>query len=354
MAQLSFNLSTQKAPLYHHEDLGTFLERRSSQPEILDATTLSGLSAHHRAAYDSRRISYLSGDILVNTPQLQQVNRSFEKLLLLNSARSNIGNNGLMVTGAGNAGKTTASIALMRWVYAHYARQVPHMKELGHIPVAYVEVPAGSNAKRLVSAFARFFGLTVAPRDTQDHIQEQVIGAMNRANTQLVVIDELHNLTAHNRGIIESVDQLKILSNRVSSTFVYSGVGLNDEMLITQARGRQVAGRFTMIELAPFNLSDPEHRAAWAGIINDFERQLPLADQVRGTLVKQASLLYERSGGSLGSLKNLITGAAIDAILNEGLNEQVTADLINAQAVDMAAASTFAKSLTAPRRGKAA
>ncbi len=65
-----------------------------------------------------------------------------------------------------------------------------------------------------------------------------------------------------------------------------------------------------------------------------------------GTLTGLSEYLYHRSGGMIGSLSQLIRGAAVLAI--EDGSERITEDLLEAVPVDFAAERSEA--LTAPER----
>jgi len=42
--------------------------------------------------------------------------------------------------------------------------------------------------------------------------------------TELIIVDEIHNLNHHTRGGAEASDHLKYLSENVAATFVYAGI----------------------------------------------------------------------------------------------------------------------------------
>lgn len=60
-----------------------------------------------------------------------------------------------------------------------------------------------------------------------------------------------------------------------------------------------------------------------------------LRDHRKGTLTAMAAQLYQRSGGMIGSLSQLIRGAAVLAI--ESGTEAITAELLDLVPVDYAA-----------------
>ena len=91
------------------------------------------------------------------------------------------------------------------------------------------------------------------------------------------------------------------------------------------ARGRQIAGRFTVVAAVPFAYGTAEQRANWHALVAAVESTLRLRDHVAGTLPEMAEQLYRRSRGMIGSLSQLVRGAAILAI-DDG-TEKITAEL---------------------------
>lgn len=350
-----FHTTDRPGRLDEREGLTHYLTNTIDRPDALTEAEYQALPANGRAAYDRARIRYLSGGILIHTPQLQKAKTTIKRLLAENLGR-NSGHSGLMLSGASTLGKTTTAKALMRYVHSMYRRQFPTFAEHGHVPVVYVEVPAGSTGKLLMSAFARFFGITIAPRDTMDSIKNRVVTALNTANTQLVVVDELHNLNASNRANGETIDMLKALHNQVPATFVYAGIELASAQLLSGPRGQQLSARFTKMDLPRFNFGHPVEAAQWAGIVKKFEDALPLSHHTPGTLLRLSPYLYERTNGSIGSLGKLITSTAIGLIMDEDpAKEAITQDLLDEQVLDIAAEESYANARTrtaTSRKGK--
>lgn len=62
-----------------------------------------------------------------------------------------------------------------------------------------------------------------------------------------MLVDELHNLNLATRTGAEVSDQLKYFAERLPATFVYAGIDVEAARLFAGTRGRQIAGRFTVI-----------------------------------------------------------------------------------------------------------
>jgi hypothetical protein len=339
--------------LHTREELMDFLTTKVTRPEPLTHDTYVALNDADRIAYNDARIEYMNCAILINTPMLAKAKNATNKSFAKNYGRKS-GNRGLIVSGASSLGKTTIMIAIMQWTHAMYRRKNPNFVAQGKTPIVYVEVPSGSTGKSLMIAFAWYFGITVASRsDTMDTIQRRVVSAMKAANTQLVIVDELHNLSATNRGNGESIQILKSLHDMVPATFVYAGIDLDESELFHGALGRQISARFSEIKLTRYNLSNRDHAEQWKGLVQSFERQLPLAHHKVGSLVKLAPYLHDRTNGSIGSLGDLLVGSAIDIFLDpECPQEVITKELLDQQLIDKAAEDYYAEVLIQKAKSK--
>ena len=350
MTTIQFHDTDRPAPLHTHEGLMRYLTGKTVRPATLDAAAFAALTPQARDTYNRERLLFLSGGILIPTPQLQAARSGVGKLISANSGR-NSGHHGMMFSGQSGLGKTTLCKALMKSVFNSYRAQFPFYAESQRVPIVYVEVPTGSTPKLLMAAFARFFGLTPTRAETMDSIQHRVVSALNDGRTQFVVVDELQNLCAANRGNGESVDVLKALHNQVGATFIYAGMNLRKQPLFEGPRGQSLMARFSITEMTKFNASDPTHRKDWRGIVQQFERNLPLVDHLPGTLVPWSEHLFELTRGSVGTLGTLITGAAMDLIRDPaGRPEAITLELLDAQELDTLATEGFARSLTSKGR----
>lgn len=339
---LQFHNIDRPAALHRHEDLHRYLSTTVARPEVLTDSAYHSLSASEQGAHDRSRVLYLSGGILVDTPHLQRA-----KKLLTQSFAENIGRNsghaGLMLSGDSTVGKTTTAKALMRYVFSQYGKQFPDFSQHDRIPVAYIEVPAGSTGKLLMKTFAHFLGLTVRTAESMVDIRNRVVEALNQAGTQLIVVDELQNLAGKSPGNGESVDVLKNLHNDLPATFVYAGLDLTSGEILAGTRGQQLSGRFNLLQMGRFTRSNPTDRAAWLRLVNTFEKCLPLRDHELGTLPSMSDYLFDRTNGSIGSLGRLLTGAAIESIsVGKSGREQITLELLEEQILDIAAEDYYA------------
>jgi hypothetical protein len=315
-----------------------FTTAATGPPRLLAEDQYTVLGSDARAAYDEERLDYHIRLGVAGTSTLRQVVTTGRRLTLLNrhaiSARR-----GLILSGAAGTGKTTAITQLGKTIEATDRARHPG---LARIPVIYVTVPPAATPRMLAMEFARFLGLPVLARANMTDIIEAVCGIAIDMRASMVLVDEIHNMELATRSGAEVSDTLKYLSERVPATFVYAGIDLEHQGLFTGTRGRQIAGRFTVIPTLAFPLADE-----WRGLVTTLEDALRLHRHPAGTLAGLDRYLHQRTGGMIGSLSHLIRGAAIEAILTS--TEQITRKLLETIVLDHAAQQGSASRTAAVR-----
>lgn len=216
---------------------------------------------------------------------------------------------------AAGTGKTTAITQLGKNYQQLVHRDQP--RPGGSLPVAYVTVPPAATPKMLAVEFARFIGLPLPSRFSQVELTNKVCDLLCTLRTNLILIDELHNLDLGTRVGAEASDQIKYLSERIPATFVLAGVDLEGNGLFAGRRGGQIASRYSLIRTNPFPYSTSDEQAAWQALVATLENALRLHAHRRGTLLRLSGYLHERTGGMIGSLSHLVREAALDAIINQ-------------------------------------
>ncbi|MET7610400.1 ATP-binding protein [Streptomyces seoulensis] len=331
------------SPLTTKEGWRRFVEHESSPPALLTTVQQAALSPKERLRDDELRRNYHADLPLVNTPTIQKVIATSRLLIQLNRQQISA-RRGIIISGASGTGKTTALSQLGR---AHeIAVRKRHPRDRARLPVLYVTVPPAATPKMLAMEFARFFGLDFPTRFNITDVVNAVCATAAHVHVDLVLIDELHNLNLATRTGAEASDQLKYFAERLPATFAYAGIDVEDQGLFAGTRGRQIAGRFTVIRTTPFPYAPGADRDAWHSLVGTLESILRLHHHQTGTLPSLSEYLYHRSGGMIGSLSQLIRGAAVLAI--EDGSERITEGLLETVPVDYAAERSHA--LTAPER----
>lgn len=319
-------------PLTTKEGWRRFVERQPLVPDQHDPATVELLTTAQRLAHDEARREYHADLPLANTPTIQKVISTARLLVQLNRQQVSA-RRGLIVSGASGTGKTTALTQLGRTHERHTRKR--HPRDEHRLPVLYVTVPPAATARMLAVEFARFLGLRFTARSNITDIVDAVCHTAARTAVEVVLVDELHNLNLATRAGAEVSDQLKYFAERLPATFVYAGIDVDAAGLFAGTRGRQIAGRFTVIPATPFAYGTGGQREQWRALVATMDSSLRLHQHRPGSLVAMEEYLYQRSGGMIGSLSQLVRGAAILAI--ETHSEKITRDLLDVVPVDYAA-----------------
>jgi hypothetical protein len=344
MSDVEGNAEPEQA-LTSREGWRRFVEHQPQPPPVLGPDALAGLSGRAREAYDEARRAYHCDLPLVSTPTIRQVISTSRLLIQLNRGQVSA-RRGVIISGASGTGKTTALTQLGR-THERAVRK-RHPSDRHRLPVLYVTVPPAATPRMLAAEFARFLALPLPSRANITDIVNAVCATAAATRVELVCVDELHNISLSTRAGAEVSDTLKYFSERLPATFIYAGIDVERSDLFAGTRGRQIAGRFTVLPAAPFAYGTAEQREVWAALVATLEQMLRLHAHQSGTLTGLAEYLYRRTGGMIGSLSQLIRGAAVLAIEDGG--EAVTRDLLDAVPVDYAATQAAALAV----RGKGA
>ncbi|MEU5898637.1 ATP-binding protein [Streptomyces venezuelae] len=323
-------------PLTSKEGWRRYVEHESTPPQLHSAAERAALTGAERDREDEWRREYHANLPMVNTPTIRKVIATARLLIQLNrhqvSARR-----GVILSGASGTGKTTALTQMGR---AHeLATRKRHPHDGARLPVIYVTVPPAATPKMLATEFARFFGLPFPKRGvTLTDIVDAVCATAAHTRVDLVLVDELHNLNLATRSGAEASDQLKYFAERLPATFAYAGIDIETQGLFAGTRGRQIAGRFVVIPAAPFSHATAADQETWRALVGTLESLLRLHEHAPGTLTEMSDYLFHRTGGMIGSLSQLIRGAAVLAI--EDGSERITRELLELVPLDFAAEQT--------------
>ncbi|MEV4281515.1 ATP-binding protein [Actinoplanes xinjiangensis] len=328
------------------EGWARFVSYQPPHVERLSLPLLNALSPEDRETYDEARIAHHARLVVVATPTVDQIVKTGRRLVTLN-AGTDTARRGLIVTGDSGTGKSTA----LKQLGKHHELLVRRRRTFAGAcqPVVYVTVPPAATAKVLAAEFARFLGLPLPRNLNQVNITNMVCDVLCQLGTDLVLVDEIHNISLATRIGAETSDQLKYLAERIPATFVYAGIDVEDAGLFSGVRGRQIAGRFASIATTPFAYGTRTQREQWTALVSALEHALCLHRHRTGSLVRLADYLHQRTGGMIGSLSHLIRDAAVEAIFDG--TEQITRAGLGQVVLDHAAEHPRTIAATpAPRR----
>jgi hypothetical protein len=327
---------TPDEPVTTKEGWRRFVDHQPTPPITPPAEEFAALPARAPAELAQARRDYHSDLPLAHTPTMKTLLTTRRLLIQLNRGQISA-RRGMILSGASGTGKSTALTQLGRIHERSVRKRHPGQAGNQRIPVVYVTVPTDATPKILAVQFARFYGIEFGSRATMPDIVNTVCAVAARTHLELVLLDEIHNILG-TRARAEVSDQPKYFAERLPATFTYSGIEVDERGLFAGPRGRQIAGRFTLINSAPFDYGHPrtEDRLALA---HRHTRELaaPAPASTRhpdraGRLPLRAHRWCDRQP------LQLIRGAAILAIGGE--TEQITPELLELIPLDHAATSS--------------
>lgn len=312
-----------------------FVSRCNAEPEHMSTKALRSLSTPAKALYDRQRFAWLGADVVLETHDTAALQRQAQIITARNHAITSTARRGLAVSGSSGLGKSIAVMLLGKRHEKATRSKVGRTDDHDFAPVAYTVVPPGTTPKMMMLAFANFLGLMVPNRMTAQDLTERVVVTMRDLQTSLVIVDEVHNLRTHRQAGSEAASALKVFSERLDATFIYAGIDLLGSDLFAGDMGRQIKGRMTVHEMRPYGHGTNGQRDAWISLVLGIEAMLPLANHRPGSLEPHCTYLYDRTGGSIGSLRALLADAAIVAILDD--SERIGRKLLDSIDTDRAA-----------------
>jgi len=272
---------------------------------------------------------------VLETTDTQALARQARIALARNAATTATARRGLAVSGAAGTGKSTAALLIGKRHEKAERRRLGRTDDTAFAPVVYAVVPPATTPRMLMQAFANWLGLPVPQRATAQMVTERVVGVIRTLGVSLVILDEVHNLTTSRLAGAEAASTLKQFADRLDATFLYAGIDLPETDLFAGDMGRQIKARMIVHRMRPYGIGSTADREAWTELVLGVEDLLPLAAHVPESLAGQAAYLWDRTGGSIGALRALLSDAAIGAIIDG--TEKIDRPRLEATATDYAA-----------------
>lgn len=328
-------LDPRQVPSVTLEGWREFVDATPAALTLRSRDDYDALTPADRARYDDRRIAYHSELVIIETSTVRHITHQGRLLTLLNQRECGA-RRSLIVSGPWASGKTT-TIKLLGKVHEQNVRRKYPGQE--RIPVVYITTPPKGSPRKLASEFAHFLGIPDKARYNTTHVADAVCRVLTEARTDLVIVDEIHNLNLATSVGEDMSDHLKYFTEHMPATFIYAGINVERSGLFTGVRGRQISARSVLLRTGPFPCD-----GEWKSLVASLEAALRLYAHKPGTLTRNAKYLHQRTGGSISSLSHLIRVAAISAILAGA--EAITRELLDTTIIDHAAESTTAQPAT--------
>lgn len=293
------------------------------------------LDERSRSAYDLERLRHAHGFGPIRS-LYADIHHTLERLVGSNELRGPGARHGAVLDGNPGNGKTTIASHFGR----HYerrcrARYPDELTPEGHeyLPVIYVNVDALPTIKGLNRAILNFYGMEPSRHANARQLTQLVLECARHCRTSLIVIDDIHLLELRREADRDANNHLKRLANDLQATFLYVGVGLSrggfmhEGLHGADAALAQISLRFKRLPVVALRRSSESERATWLGVLQVFERELVLLRAKDGELTGHAGYLWGRAQGVIGSLTQLLTEAAAEAI--DTGSERITRKLLD-------------------------
>lgn len=299
------------------EGWSDFVGEHLDEPPRLTRIQLDGLNRQERVAYCMQRLDFVANGRISLTADVKAI-RDELRLRMVANARKRGGKFGIIVSGAPNAGKSTTVTRLAKEFELRRRERGSQPGKRSVIPVIYVSTPSDCTPKSLLVEFHHFLGRPTRPRMTAPELLNGLAEVVKRCGTELIIIDEIHNLNQNRQGASDATNYLKQLSEKCQATFIYVGANVEDTGLLDGGWAAQVATRFRIMDLEAHALSDDQRTVdRWSALLEDLEGNAKLVAQKPGSILNDAQLLWDASHGRVGEVAGIIELAAIEAMESE-------------------------------------
>ncbi|MGP5641801.1 TniB family NTP-binding protein [Corynebacterium variabile] len=302
-----------------------FVTHRNVEPERLSTDQIMALPPEDQESYNESRFAWIGADVVINTKDIAAVTDQVRVLRARLAAKRSTAGRTLAISGRAGVGKSTIAMLLGKKHEAAVRKKsgLP-AGDLTVAPVVYLVVPPGCTPKMLMSAVARWIGLPVRRGWDAPTITDHVIAVLRDLKTSMIIVDEVHNLKTNKSAGADAASTLKSFTERLDAAVIFCGIDLLDSDLLAGEMGRQIRARTKIYDLQVYGYNSAASREAWVELVAGMEALLPLSAHIPGTLTTEnmAAYLWNRTGGSIGSLRNLLGDAAIEAILSRA--ERIT------------------------------
>lgn len=259
------------------------------------------------------RIKVLDSNFLIKYPKANEIIQAMSHIM--NKPQKYRMQN-LLIVGEPNMGKTTIA---KKFFEMHSDKIIED--ETGETlikQIIYVNIQGPSEKEFYTSILDQFW----APYKTSNStlkLKQQAIHLLRKCQVKTIIFDEIHNIltgTALKQRTI--MDQIKNLSNDLMIPMIALGTKSASMVLYSDM---QHVSRFDVLKLEKWELD-----SNFRGLLQSFEKRLPLKKPSNLASKEKAIILYDISQGNLGHLHRLLVDCAEYAILND--IEEITLEII--------------------------
>jgi type II secretory pathway predicted ATPase ExeA len=268
---------------------------------------------HSTKTDDQERIAHILSERWIGYPKAMEVLQNMEYLLA--HPKTYRMPSMLLVARSGN-GK---SVLLHRFFDAHkpvITAATTHVK----IPVLYIQAPPIPNEKSFYSNILTALNAPFHSHSTASQMHYQVIRILEKVDTRILIIDEIHHILAGSYLSQRAfLNLIKYISNELQLVIIGAGIREAYSAINTDT---QLASRFEPSALPTWKLD-----ADYFRLLKSFEAMMPLNKTSKLTNEELAIKILSISGGTIGEISNILKKAAVKAVQTG--YERIDLNLIN-------------------------
>lgn len=336
----------------------------SVAPKRLTPAKFAALSEGEHAVYRRKRLRHHMNIPPINTTSVASALSQIMPILEGNAlTQRRTAKQSVAISGQPHVGKTVLIEAIGKLFEKprrdEYGWDVRTSKDGLYVPVVMVDLAERTRPVDFDKKLLSFLHAPVGTRATHADIGEAALDHLVRCGTQLVIVDDIHELRmSHEHG--QQVNaKIKGIADATGVTFVVAGVDLESAQFLTEGKGSakhsaaQTRRRFSLFDVEPYAVADDVSRGEWLALLAAIEQELVLVHSREGFLTDHWDLLFNRTQGLIGTVIALTQQVANAAILDgtERITEKGLATVrVNVAGESDAPADT--RRLTARRRLK--
>jgi len=249
---------------------------------------------------NQKRIDHIMSERWIGYPKAMEILQEMEYLMA--HPKTYRPESMLLVARTGN-GK---SLLLHRFFDTYKPAITPDTPQI-KIPVLYIQAPPLPNEKAFYCNILHALNTPFHSYSTAVQLHYQVIRILQKVQTQILIIDEIHHILAGSYLSQRAfLNLIKYISNELQLVIIGAGVREAYSAINTDS---QLASRFQPAALPTWKLDADYYR-----LLKSFELMLPLHEKSHLTNEELAVKILGMSGGTIGEISNILKKAAVKAV----------------------------------------
>jgi hypothetical protein len=285
-------------------------------PEILTKRQIRNLSDSAADTYNDRRLEWHNNLGPFKTRQIEELHDQLWDIMNSRQGRNSASTFGaIAIDGYPAIGKTTAAEEFAKQFHQHCIQKFGPYTEHGHErwPILRIGMRGNTSMKDFNTALCDFYAHPGQNRGSTEVLGQRALDLVVSCGTKLLIIDDLHFLHWQSHGGVELSHHFKYIADNFPLTLLSIGIGLGQRGVLLDGTTyddevlNQTTRWTTTLELTPHRIKTQQERREWRGLLKTIEQRLILGNKRQGMLAEDlADYLYERSGGHIGSLMELV------------------------------------------------